>query len=113
MTQDRTEGGQFAPKSEDYRHVRSIRLTDATWEKIGYAAEIQHITRADLIEQMAQDGVFDQQPSTTNALNSNQLVSAVESVLNNPDVTRKGKDKGAVKRALEALLSFLGVTNYS
>ena len=30
ITQDRTESGQFAPKSETPRHVRSIRLTDET-----------------------------------------------------------------------------------
>jgi len=109
MTQDRTEGGRFAPKSEDYRHVRSIRLTDVTWEKLGYAAEAQRITRADLIEQMAQDGVFDQETLTTNTLDSNQIITAIDSVLNNPDVTRKGKDKGAVKRALEALLNYLDI----
>jgi hypothetical protein len=109
MTQDRTEGGQFAPKSNDYRHVRSIRLTDETWEKIGYAAEAQRVTRADLIEQMAEDGMFDQLTATANVPDSNQLLAAIESVMNNPDVTRKGKDKGAVKRALEALLSCLGI----
>jgi predicted DNA-binding ribbon-helix-helix protein len=111
MTQDRTEGGQFASKSDDYRHVRSIRLTDKTWEKIGYVAKVQQITKADLIEQMAQDGAFDQQVSTTNALSSARLVAAIEAVLGNPDVTRKGKDRGAVKRALEALLSALEVTS--
>jgi predicted DNA-binding ribbon-helix-helix protein len=109
MTQDRTESGQFAPKSNDYRHVRSIRLTDETWEKIGYAAEAQKITRADLIEQMAEDGVFEQLIAPATVPDSSQLLAAVESVMSNPDVTRKGKDKGAVKRALEALLSHLGI----
>jgi hypothetical protein len=109
MTQDRTEGGQFAPKSNDYRHVRSIRLTDETWEKIGYAAQARQVTRADLIEQMAEDGVFDQPVAMATVPDSNQLLIAIESVMNNPDVTRKGKDKGAVKRALEALLSCLGI----
>ncbi len=109
MIQDRTEGGQFAPKSEDYRHVRSIRLTDKTWEKIGCAAEAKQVTRADLIEQMAEDGVFDQSAVCANALDSSQLIAAIESVMSNPDVTRKGKDRGAVKRALEALLSCLGI----
>ena len=109
MSQDRTESGQFAPKSNDYRHVRSIRLTDETWEKIGYAAEVKQVTRADLIEHMAEDGVFDQPAVRANAPDSSQLIAAIESVMSNPDVTRKGKDKGAVKRALEALLSCLGM----
>jgi len=109
MTQDRTEGGQFAPKSEEYRQVRSIRLTDKTWEKVGQAAEVLQITKADLIEQMAEDGIFDQPTAPINTINRSQLLLAVESVMNNPDVTRKGKDKGAVKRTLEALLSQLGL----
>jgi hypothetical protein len=109
MNQDRTESGQFAPKSQDYRHVRSIRLTDETWEKIGYAAEIQQITKADLIEQMAQNGAFDQEALTTDSLNFNQLIAAAESIVNNSEITRKGKDKGAVKRALEALLNYLKI----
>ena len=60
MIQDRTEEGKFAPKSEEPRHVRSIRLTDTTWEKIGFAADKRRITRADLVEQMAEDGIFDE-----------------------------------------------------
>lgn len=114
MTQDRTESGQFAPKSDEYRQVRSIRLTDKTWEKMGHAAEAQRITRADLIEQMTEDGVFDKPSAFINAstksattFNRNQLLTVVEVVVNNPEVTRKGKDKGAVKRGLEALLKHL------
>ena len=47
---ERYEDGKFAPKSDEIRRVRSIRLTDTAWEKLGKLAEIQGITRADLIE---------------------------------------------------------------
>ncbi len=110
MTQDRTEEGKFAPKSEEPRHVRSIRLTDKTWEKIGYAANKRRITRADLVEQMAEDGIFDQEPEVTQ-LSRDDAVAHVENVmeeiLNDSTVTRNGKDRGAVKRGLLALLSRL------
>ncbi len=106
MIQDRTEGGKFAPKSDEPRDVRSIRLTNTTWEKIGYAADKRRITRADLVEQMAEDGIFDQEPEV--GLSRNQLISEVESlveeILKDGTVTRNGKDRGAVKRGLEALL---------
>jgi hypothetical protein len=110
MIQDRTEGGKFAPKSSQPRHVRTIRLTDITWEKIGYAADKRRITRADLVEQMAEDGVFDddevnEQDSSKSLLNDIELI--VQDVLNDPTVTRNGKDRGAVKRSLQALLSRL------
>lgn len=110
MTQDRTEEGKFAPKSEEPRYVRSIRLTNKTWEKIGYAADKRRITRADLVEQMAEDGVFDQEPEATQLSCDNAVAkveNAIEEILNDPTVTRSGKDKGAVKRGLLALLSRL------
>jgi predicted DNA-binding ribbon-helix-helix protein len=110
MTQDRTEQGKFAPKSEEYRQVRSIRLTDTTWEKIGFAAEKRRITRADLIEQMAEDGVFDNEIEDTSLPRDNsmaQIESIVEKILVDPTVTRNGKDRGAVKRGLQALLTYL------
>lgn len=118
MTQDRTESGKFAPKSDEYRQVRSIRLTDKTWEKMGHAAEAHRITRADLIEQMAENGVFDNSSASINVSKSSaitfdrdQLLAVIEVVVTNPEVTRKGKDKGAVKRGLEALLRHLEVSS--
>lgn len=39
-------------KNDDYRSVRSLRLTDFTWQALGAAAEALLITRADLLEQM-------------------------------------------------------------
>jgi predicted DNA-binding ribbon-helix-helix protein len=110
MIQDRTEGGKFAPKSEEYRRVRSIRLTDTTWEKMGHAADKRRITRADLIEQMAEDGVFDDEPQTQQLPHenlSNEIEIIIEGILSDPVVTRGGKDRGAVKRGLESLLTQL------
>lgn len=110
MTQDRTEQGKFAPKSEEYRQVRSIRLTDTAWQKLGFAAEKRRITRADLIEQMAEDGVFDDESSNSQLSRNdflNEVEALTEEILSDPTVTRGGKDKGAVKRGLQALLSRL------
>ncbi len=44
--------GKFARKNDDYRSVRSLRLTDSTWSALGTAAESLGITRADLLEQI-------------------------------------------------------------
>lgn len=106
MIQDRTKGGKFAPKSNEPRHVRTIRLTDTTWEKMGYAADKRCITRADLVEQMAEDGVFDNGLETTQlscAISLNEVEVAIEEILSDATITRAGKDKGAVKRGLQAL----------
>lgn len=43
--------GKFALKNDDYRQVRSVRLTDETWKILGMSAECLGMTRADYLEQ--------------------------------------------------------------
>ncbi|WP_193200093.1 hypothetical protein [Nostoc sp. MG11] len=42
--------GKFALKNDNYREVRSLRLTDDTWKAIGIASECFGLTRADYLE---------------------------------------------------------------
>jgi hypothetical protein len=42
--------GKFALKNDDYREVRSLRLTDKTWKALGIASECLGLTRADYLE---------------------------------------------------------------
>ena len=42
--------GKFALKNDDYREVRSLRLTDDTWKSLGIASECFGLTRADYLE---------------------------------------------------------------
>jgi hypothetical protein len=44
--------GKFALKDDDYRQVRSLRLTDEAWKALGIAAECFGMTRADYLEQV-------------------------------------------------------------
>jgi hypothetical protein len=44
--------GKFALKDEEPRRVRSLRLTDAAWEKLGVAAQASGMTRADWLEEL-------------------------------------------------------------
>ncbi|MDV2998996.1 MAG: hypothetical protein N5P05_004323 (plasmid) [Chroococcopsis gigantea SAG 12.99] len=44
--------GKFALIGEELRSVRSLRLTDSTWEKIGIAAQAKGMTRADWLEEL-------------------------------------------------------------
>lgn len=99
--QKRSKVGQFAAKSDESRKVRSLRCTDATWQKLGELAELQG-TRADLIEQWTTA-----LGEPTSSLGLDQVDEAIAHVLNDPTVTRNGKDRGSVRRALEALRNFL------
>ncbi len=54
--------GKFALKNDDYRLVRSLRLTDETWKALGIAAECDGLTRADYLEQIVRNHLL---PSNT------------------------------------------------
>jgi len=94
--QSRSQHGRFASKSDEPREVRSIRLTDSTWQKLGEVADLRRITRADLIEELAHSGALDQQ-LTTSGVSLQQVEDEVAQVLNDPTVTRNGKDRGSVR----------------
>ena len=102
----RGQHGKFVAKSDAHREVRSIRLTNTTWQQLGEVADAQSLTRADLIEQLTESRAFDQ-AIPTNGLSLAQVDDAIACVLNDPIVTRHGKDRGSVRRALEALRNAL------
>lgn len=111
IRQERNESGKFAAKSEEFRKVRSIRLTDATWDELGRLSDQRCITRADLIEELAQSGLLAKAVATENdvpleasRITLTKIQDEILSLLNDPIVTRNGKDRGSVKRALQALL---------
>ena len=104
--QGRSQHGHFASKSSEHREVRSLRLTDSTWQRLGELADSRCITRADLIEQLVESGVLEQKP-TTSGLSLQQVDEAIAQAINDPTVTRNGKDRGSVRRALEALRNYL------
>jgi hypothetical protein len=66
--------GKFALKNDDYRQVRSLRLTDETWKAIGIAAECNSLTRADYLEQIVKDNVL---PSITRQSEHHQKADTV------------------------------------
>jgi hypothetical protein len=45
------------------------------------------------------------EPHPSESYTKEQLQAIVETILGNPDITRKGKDRGAIKRGLQALLN--------
>nr|MDZ8003097.1 hypothetical protein [Nostoc sp. DedSLP05]MDZ8098111.1 hypothetical protein [Nostoc sp. DedSLP01] len=54
--------GKFALKNDDYREVRSLRLTDGTWKSLGIASECLGLTRADYLEHIVRHNTL---PSIT------------------------------------------------
>jgi hypothetical protein len=70
MKRKRDIQGKFTLKNQNYRQVRSLRLTDSTWKELGIASECLGITRADLLENLVQRNkkMFSQE-GTTEQLN--------------------------------------------
>jgi hypothetical protein len=98
--------GKFTLKNDDYRQVRTLRLTDATWTAIGMAAERLGITRADLLEQVVRENnltfpvVTGRNPSVSPSQNVEQLTVLAEQVLGE---LRLGKQAPSYKSAQKAL----------
>ena len=51
--QGRDKKGRFGSKTKDGRKVRSMRVGDEAWDRLGKKASDLGITRADLIEKFA------------------------------------------------------------
>ena len=103
--------GKFTLKANQPRQVRSIRLTAKTWEILGEIAHQRGITRADLIENLITTGVISQESLTDLSIIRSKILAEMEqamnSILDDPKVTRKGKDAGAIRRAFKALQQVL------
>lgn len=105
LNQERSEGGKFAPKSEKPRQVRSIRVTDEAWERLGVIAKSRRITRADLLEEAVEEGWIEKPKTKKEIIDEIQL--AVNKILGDANLTRQGKDKSAIKRGLLALVDLI------
>ncbi|OKH31957.1 hypothetical protein NIES2119_27410 [[Phormidium ambiguum] IAM M-71] len=108
--------GKFILKNDDYRQVRTLRLTDATWKALGIAAECLGMTRADLLEQVVRENnltfpvtpVFN--PPLSPHQNVEQLTVLAEQVL---DELRLGKQASGYKSAQKALRRLIELTTTS
>ena len=92
ILQEKDWHGRFVLKSDDYRHVRSMRVTDEIWEKFGEMALERGITRADLLEEIVK---MDNFPA-----NNNRVINILQEALK-----LKANAGGAIKKKIkEALL---------
>jgi predicted DNA-binding ribbon-helix-helix protein len=100
MEQGRNEVGQFSAKGEGRREVRSIRLTDSAWEKLGNIADERGITRADLIENMMSASGF----SNQRRINHSEIIDILESALK-----LRANAGGAIKAKIKEVLNLINL----
>ncbi|HYX19062.1 MAG TPA: hypothetical protein VE944_32870 [Nostoc sp.] len=64
---NRDDSGQFAPKGQEKKPMRSMRLSDEDWEALGVKASQQGKSRTELIEEFI-SGKADQQSAVMKAI---------------------------------------------
>ncbi|MBD2472406.1 hypothetical protein [Nostoc sp. FACHB-145] len=79
--------GKFALKNDDYREVRSLRMTDDTWKALGIVSECSGLTRADYLEYIVRQNTL---PSITWE-DSKILAPHQESNEPQPSITRQSE----------------------
>ena len=117
MKRKRDIQGKFTLKNQDYRQVRSIRLTDSTWKELGIASECLGITRADLLENLVQrnkgsfspDGEIGQL-NLEKSLNRDELGSLAEKVLKELRLGRQASNYKLVQKSLKRLIELILIT---
>ena len=118
MKRKRDIQGKFSLKNDDYRRVRSLRLTDRTWRALGIASECLGWTRADLLENLVEhnQGKFPYLPSSSEVspeidsktsltpINQDHLEVLAEKVLRELSYGKQSSHYKIAKKALKRLI---------
>jgi hypothetical protein len=104
MTLQPRDNGKFQNKSDQPREVRSIRATDRTWIKLGDHAESRGITRADLLEELA-DNLHNKLEGQSKILSPVELATITTSL--EECLNLKGNATSKIKAKLEIVLKML------
>ena len=115
MKRKRDLQGKFTLKEDDYRQVRSLRLTDATWKAWGIAAECLGLSRADLLENLVKQNqgtfpsVYFEKPvlKTKITLNQDELNQKVAQVLAELRLGKQASNYKLVEKSLNRLIELI------
>lgn len=107
MEQDKDDRGRFARKGDSERKIRSIRLTDKTWNLLGEKAEENDMTKADYLEALANNKL---KCNDENEVESDVDfdVEEVTEILQNA-MLFKGNATKKIKLEIEKVLELMGV----
>lgn len=106
IDQGRSNKGEFAKKGNSVRNVRTIRLTDETWNLLGEKANKNHISRADFLESLASGEIDwnDEKDVKSNLeFDVNKVVEILQDCLK-----LKGNVSKILKAKIEEVLKIMG-----
>ncbi|AUB44138.1 hypothetical protein COO91_10358 (plasmid) [Nostoc flagelliforme CCNUN1] len=116
--------GKFALIDDDYRQVRSLRVTDETWKALGIAAECFGMSRADYLEQVIRGNAIPSNTWEKEPVNQAKttvvelatmplLVATLETLRDQVLLQLKlGKQAPSYKAALKALNHFIAALTH-
>lgn len=116
--------GKFALIDDDYRQVRSLRVTDETWKALGIAAECFGMSRADYLEQVIRgnaspSNTWEKEPvnqaktTVVELATMPLLVATLETLRDQVLLQLKlGKQAPSYKAALKALNHFIAALTH-
>ncbi|AUB44734.1 hypothetical protein COO91_10974 (plasmid) [Nostoc flagelliforme CCNUN1] len=116
--------GKFALIDDDYRQVRSLRVTDETWKALGIAAECFGMSRADYLEQVIRGNASPSNTWRKESVNQAKttvvefatmplLVATLETLRDQVLLQLKlGKQAPSYKAALKALNHFIAALTH-
>lgn len=107
IDQDRTDHGLFAKKGNSVRVVRTIRLTDETWNLLGEKADENDMSRADFLESLA-SGEIDWNEEKDVESNLDFDADEVAEILTEC-LTLKGNVSKILKAKITEVLEIMGV----
>jgi predicted DNA-binding ribbon-helix-helix protein len=107
----RNELGRFETKGHGNRSVRSIRVDDFHWEKMGIISDMNDISRGDLLEKMIDEKRTEILPLIEEI--DNQIEKKIKEIIE--ELNKRGdnrlkipsKEKAIARRTLEALIEYL------
>ena len=108
MENERDHYGRFAIKGNQYRKVRSIRLTNFAWDALEDRASEQDMTKADYIEALVNGDVQweaeDDKPEPELDFDLDEVIEILTEAL-----TLKSNAGGKIKTEIRKALELMGV----
>lgn len=114
MQIQREETGEFALKGDEPRILRSMRLTDTCWDRLGEVAKSLNCSRSDLIEATVEDGCYSEEKQEEKDDIRQEIIAEIEALIDSfepgeePELELSNhRDRAPARRILRALVDHL------
>lgn len=109
MIEQERENGKFAAKGSELRTVRSIRLTDSTWNALEDKASVHDMSKADYLEALVR-GEIEWESDDSDKDQATEFDFDIEEVVEilTDAIDLKPQAGGAIKKEIKKALKLMG-----